>query len=108
MTLGIEIMTNTREKQFKRRKIYFDTWFQRFRTVLACSISMGLWWECVAEKVSHFMIARKQKQGTERSLEQDIVPKNRPLVTYFLQLGPISESFHHLLIMHQMINSLNV
>jgi hypothetical protein len=49
--------------------------------------------------------AKKEKEGLRTRLYrergiQEITPKDMPLVTHFLQLGPTSYSFYHLPIVH--------
>jgi hypothetical protein len=47
-------------------------------------------------KVTHLMAAKRQREYLS---ETSYIPKNTHPVTYFLQLGPTFECFHHLPIM---------
>jgi hypothetical protein len=55
---------------------------------------------------SHLMEARKQKERYRKGPEKDTYnPKNRPLVTYFLQLSPTSLIFQHLPKQHHQLGT---
>jgi hypothetical protein len=49
------------------------------------------WWEHLAEEAAHLLAARSQ--GSQEEALNKIAPKDRPPVTYSLQLGSTQEKF---------------
>jgi hypothetical protein len=63
----------------------------------------------MAEEAAYLMVARKQEREIERKRQgKDTSSKVMLPVTYFFQLGPTSDSFHHLSIMLSNYKSISV